>query len=612
MSSVTAAPPKKVSPPARALPARATSAASVILPLLLLAALFAAPGMVGSYQTHLFVLCLLAVGLAVSYRPLLLANQVSLAHGALYAIGAYTFAILAVDHGVGFWLAVGAGGVVALAASILIGIPSLRTSDAYFFLITFAFSVVLISIIQNSQSLTGGFGGISGIPYPPGVKTEEDFFYLALVVVAVTVAVFMVLDRSRWGLELRGVGSSPQLAEAVGIGRKGTLLLAFGIGAFFAGILGGVYASFIGFIAPQSFNLWLSVSILTSVIVGGVRYIWGGVIGAAFISLVPGWMGLGGTWEAIFGACSVIVVMFVMRRGIVTEAVAFFRRRSAAVGAPVAPVSHVLEPSGGAEEAAAVRQPVTDDVVLDVRSIAKSFGGVHAVRDVSFQLRAGETLGLIGPNGSGKTTTFDLISGFRRPDSGEVLVNGAALPRSPHRVVRSGLARSFQATSVFAELTVFENVLLAVGGQTRRNPVRRLLMPVRRSRRERALAASILAELGLSASAGVVAEDLPYGHKKVLGIAVGLATEPDVLCLDEPATGMTEAEIDHLIAILEHVRAGRRIAIIVIEHRLAVIRTLCDRVVALRAGEVIAVGEAEPVLESKAVAEAFLGGAAND
>lgn len=611
MSSVTAAPPKEVTPPARAFPARATSAASVVLPLLLLAALFAAPGVVGSYQTHLFVLCLLAAGLAVSYRPLLLANQVSLAHGALYAIGAYTFAILAVDHGVSFWLAVGAGGVIALAASILIGIPSLRTSHAYFFLITFAFSVVLISIIQNSQSLTGGFGGISGIPYPPGVKTEEDFFYLALVVVAVTVAVFMVLDRSRWGLELRGVGSSPQLAEAVGIGRKGTLLLAFGIGAFFAGILGGVYASFIGFIAPQSFNLWLSVSILTSVIVGGVRYIWGGVIGAAFISLVPGWMGLGGTWEAIFGASSVIVVMFLMRRGIVTEAVAWCQRRFAASAAPVAPVGHVLEPSAGAA-AAAARQPVTEDVVLDVRSIAKSFGGVHAVRDVSFQLRAGETLGLIGPNGSGKTTTFDLISGFRRPDSGEVLVNGAALPRSPHRVVRSGLARSFQATSVFADLTVFENVLLAVGGQTRRNLARRLLMPVRRSRRERAIAASILAELGLSASAGVVAEDLPYGHKKVLGIAVGLATEPDVLCLDEPATGMTEAEIDHLIAILEHVRASRRIAIIVIEHRLAVIRTLCDRVVALRAGEVIAVGEAESVLESAAVAEAFLGGAADD
>ena len=103
-----------------------------------------------------------------------------------------------------------------------------------------------------------------------------------------------------------------------------------------------------------------------------------------------------------------------------------------------------------------------------------------------------------------------------------------------------------------------------------------------------------------------------YGHKKVLGIAVGLATEPDVLCLDEPATGMTEAEIDHLISILEHVRASRRIAIIVIEHRLAVIRTLCDRVVALRAGEVIAVGEAESVLESEAFAEAFLGGAADD
>ncbi|MBS1886456.1 MAG: branched-chain amino acid ABC transporter ATP-binding protein/permease [Actinobacteria bacterium] len=587
---------------------RGATFASVAIPLALVAVLALLPGMVGAYETHLLILTLLAIGLAVSYRPLLLAHQVSLAHGALYAIGAYGFAILGVDHGVSFWLAIAAGGVFAVAASIVIGIPSLRTSDAYFLLITFAFSVVVISLIQNTESLTGGFAGIAGIPYPPGVKTEDDFFYLSLVVVAVTVAVFILLDRSRWGLELRGIGSSSDLAESIGIGRTGALLLAFAIGALFAGILGGIYASFIGFIAPQSFSLWLSVSILTSVIVGGVRYVWGGVIGAAFITLVPLLFNFGGSWEAIFGAVSVIVVLFAMRHGIVTELVAYCRRRFGSAPTASVPVGGALGNLDGGP--IPTRLPIGANHVLEVRGIAKSFGGVHAVRGVSFQLCAGETLGLIGPNGSGKTTTFDLISGFRRPDGGEVKVNGAALAHSPHRVVRGGLARTFQATSVFTGMTVFENVLLAAGAHTRRNPLRRLLLPVRRSRRERRIAEGILDELGLAASAGALAEDLPYGHKKVLGIAIALATDPDVICLDEPATGMTEAEIAHLIAVLEHLRSTRQIAIIVIEHRLAVIRTLCDRVVALRAGEVISEGDAETVLDSPEVAEAFLGGSA--
>lgn len=610
MSSVAASRPKPEKEVSKAASRKGSTFASIALPIALLIVLVIAPGMVGSYETHLLVLTLLAVGLAVSYRPLLLAHQVSLAHGALYAIGAYGFAILGVDHGVSFWLALAIGGVFAVAASVVIGIPSLRTSDAYFFLITFAFSVVVISLIQNSQSLTGGFGGIAGIPYPPGIKTEEEFFFVALGVVAVTVAVFIVLDRSRWGLELRGIGSSSDLAESVGVGRTGALLLAFAIGALFAGILGGIYASFIGFIAPQSFSLWLSVSILTSVIVGGVRYVWGGVLGAAFITLVPLLFNLGGSWEAIFGAVSVIVVLFVMRRGIVTEAVTFYQRRFGRVAETQSSGGHLLEPVG--DGAVSTRSPIGEENVLEVRGIAKSFGGVHAVRGVTFNLRAGETMGLIGPNGSGKTTTFDLISGFRRADAGEVLVKGRPLASSPHRVVRSGLARTFQATSVFSDLTVYENVLLAAGAHSRANPIRRLLMPVRRSRRDRGITMGILDELGLSASAGVRAEDLPYGHKKVLGIAIGLATDPEVLCLDEPATGMTEAEIAHLIGVLEHVRSRRQVAIIVIEHRLAVIRTLCDRVVALRAGEVIAEGEAEEVLESSIVAEAFLGGVSDE
>jgi len=566
------------------------------------------PSTSGPYTNHIFVLAFLAIGLAASYRPLLVAGQVSLAHGAFYAVGAYGFAILAQKHGVSFWLAALAGGGVASLASVLIGVPSLRTAGAYFFLCTFAFSVVITSVFQNFKSLTGGFAGISGIPYPPGITTEADFFWVAFAACALTVAVFVVLDRSLWGLELHGVGASPELAEAVGVSRFATLLRAFAVGAFFAGVLGAFYASFTGFIAPQSFDLWLSVSILTAVIVGGVRHVWGGVLGAAFITLVPLAFHWKGSGDAIFGAACVIVVMFVMRRGIATELGALIARLLRQV--PAMPEhTHLLDAGDDAVEARDPAAFAARPVVLDVRAIAKSFGGIRAVRGVSFDLHEGETLGLIGPNGSGKTTTFNLISGFARPDHGEVTLRGESISAaSPHRVVRHGLARSFQASAVFGHLTVFENVLLAVRGSRPVNPVARMLVPVRRRGAHTAHAEAVLAEVGLLEFAAVQADALPYGHKKVLGLAIGLATNPSVLCLDEPATGMTDVEIAHLTSVLRRVRANHDVALVIIEHRLAVIRELCDRVVALRSGEVIAEGTAREVLESPEVMTAFLGG----
>jgi ABC-type branched-subunit amino acid transport system ATPase component len=294
--------------------------------------------------------------------------------------------------------------------------------------------------------------------------------------------------------------------------------------------------------------------------------------------------------------------MFEMRRGVATQLVELVgSRRPRPVPATLLATDDGIDARGGAH-------PRTRPVLLDVRDVAKSFGGVRAVRGVSFSVHEGETLGLIGPNGSGKTTTFNLISGFLGPDSGEVRLGDQRLSSTgPHRVVRHGLTRSFQASAVFGDLTVFENVLLAVRASRPTNPFARMLLPTRRRGEARDRAHAVLAEVGLAEVAELRADALPYGHKKVLGLAIGLATDPRVLCLDEPATGMTDVEIAHLTSVLRRVRAERDLALIIIEHRLAVIRELCDRVVALRTGEVIAEGEAQAVLESDEVVTAFLG-----
>ncbi|HEY2715248.1 MAG TPA: branched-chain amino acid ABC transporter ATP-binding protein/permease [Solirubrobacterales bacterium] len=590
-------------------PSPALRATSVVLPLALLGTLLALPQLAGPFVLHIFILTFFTAALGVSYRPLLVAGQVSIVHGTLYAIGAYVLGILAVKHGVAFVPAVIAAGLIAVVASILIGLPSLRTAGAYFFLVTFAFSVVVLSLIENFPSLTGGFSGISGIPYPPGISNETDFFYLVLAAAAVVLGVFVVLDRSRWGLELRGLGGSPELAESVGVWRLATLLAAFAVGAFFAGMLGAFYASYIGFIAPQSFELWLSVSILTAAIVGGARYAWGPAVGAALITLVPETMQWQGAVSAIFGGVLVIATLMLFRRGIATEATDWIGARfggwtrtlgeRAAASRPAAPaVPHPEEPLDAGP----------GEVLLAVEGLDKSFGGVHAVDGVSFEVRSREVLGLIGPNGSGKTTTFNLISGFARADAGRVELAGASIARAlPHRIVRHGLARSFQASATFEELTVLENVALAAAARGR-NPVTRLLLPLARNRAALRTAWEVLELVGLADRADLEAGGLPYGEKKILGLAIALATRPRLLCLDEPATGMSDAEIAELIKVLRTIRARHEIALVIIEHRLAVIRELCDRVVALRSGALLMEGTPEEVLSHPEVIEAYLGG----
>ena len=575
---------------------------------LLVFLLVSLPFFAGPYFIHMFVLTFFSVGLAISYRLVLIAGEVSLAHASFYGIGAYGFSILAISHGVPFWLAVLLGGLLTGLVSLAVGFVSLRTTGPYFFLVTFAFGVVITAAIELTPSLTGGFGGVTGIPFPPFVSDATGFYFVLLTLTVLTFLVFRVLDNSRFGLELRAIGSAPLLAESAGVNRFQSVLVAFVIGAFFAGILGSLYASFTGFISPGSFGLNVSIAVLTAVIIGGVRYMWGGIIGASFILIVPLATSWGGRGQAIFGATSVIIVMMLLRRGIVTsmsECLVRWTQREPK-SAMDTPQATVQLPDSSVQE---TPRPDLGDVILDVHDLSKSFGGVHAVKSISFQARSGETLGVIGPNGSGKTTMFSMISGFLPPDRGTVTIGGDLVPlrRGPSIVARRRLVRSFQSSAVFEDLTVFENVLFAVGGRRRALGAARFVGSVRSNRRDSHEAMEILREVGLADQSSVGANHLPYGHKKVLGLAIALASEPQVLCLDEPATGMTESEISHLIAVLRRVRSQRGLTLIVIEHRLSVIRQLCDRVIALRQGELLAEGSVTEVLETPEVMKTFLG-----
>jgi len=242
--------------------------------------------------------------------------------------------------------------------------------------------------------------------------------------------------------------------------------------------------------------------------------------------------------------------------------------------------------------------------LLDVRRVSKRFGGLQALRDVSLQTER-EILGLIGPNGAGKTTLFNVISGFLPPTGGEVYYNGRPIHnRRPHEIVALGIARTFQIVKPFGDLTVLENVLSGYGLPY--YPRWRAFLDRYRTPRSEAMAWDILEMSGLTAWAEAKASSLPIGLQRRLEIARALATSPEMLLLDEPAAGLTAQEAEELAGLIRQLY-DQGIGLIVIEHNMAFAMNLCQRIIVLAQGEVIAEGTPAQVQADERVINAYLG-----
>lgn len=575
-------------------------------------------GMVSdTYYLHIGILTWLAIVMSVSLRPLTVSGEASFCHGTFYALGAYTVGILTTDLNLPVLLAVLLGGFVALLGAFIIGLPSLRTSGSYFFLMTFGFLVVVNSLIQSATGLTGGFSGISGIPSPAGVGSDRQFYFFAGLFMMATVVIFVMLDRSRWGLHLKGLGDSVELAESVGVNRFRNMMGAFGVGAFFTGIGGGIYATYVSFISPSSFSFWVSVYALTAVIIGGTRYVTGAILGAFAFNILP----LAGNWSeayvGIFVAAATLAILLLAPSGLTHLFVRLGNRRGLFTEPPMVRPTDVDTVSSGppTERDATVvsrdsnQHGTADHIgpVLEIRAVSKKFGGLNALTDVSFNVMRGETVGIIGPNGAGKTTLFNVISGFERPTAGEVLLHGSPVTRlGPTRIVKLGLTRTFQATNVFDELTVAQNVLYAADRSTG-GMLGHAFIPVGNDREALRAAWQILELFELAEWANERAGELPYGLRKTLGVAIAMATEPDMLCLDEPMAGLAEQEVVRMAATLELLQKRSDLSLLIIEHRVGLMQRLCDRLIALNFGRVIASGVSEDVIADPVVVTAYMG-----
>ena len=586
------------------------------------------------YQTMLIMTFLIAIG-ATGWNIMGgYAGYVSLGNSAFVGLGAYTTGILAAKENIPPFVGCLAGGVVAGVLAATLSLVTRRTRGMYFIIVTFA-ALQLLGIVATIWSgLTGGSQGLA-LPVPTWSLSIQNwpFYYSLLALLVISVAVSAWVRRSKLGLGLFAIQDDEDKAAGLGLATSAYKLIAFVLGGMFLGIAGGIYAYYVAFLnASAVFDIITSMLIVLSALLGGRGTLWGPVLGAFiieplanFTSTSLGGADAGSIRLLLFGGMLGLVVVF-LPRGILPTASARLRRRqqpqarqpergraataSATVPAeagrtrpagdqvPVAGVPHQW-PSGRAGTAASTDN---GEPVLAVRALARSFGGLRAVDSVDLDLARGQVTGLLGPNGSGKTTLFNLIDGTVRPSSGQLRLAGRRIDRAG-RPARShaGLARTYQLPRLFPSLTVTENVVLAERGFS----LARLILP-RVTRAERSRALAVLAEIGLERYADDSPAALSYGQRKLIELAQVLWLDPELVMLDEPAAGISPALSQRLAGIIRQLRAAG-VGVLLVEHDVAFLASLSDRVYVMANGAIIACGTVAEVSADPAVVDAYLG-----
>jgi ABC-type branched-subunit amino acid transport system ATPase component/ABC-type branched-subunit amino acid transport system permease subunit len=570
--------------------------------------LYVAPFVVGT-EYHLFIATQMAAYVLVAIGLNLLngyGGQVSLGHGALVAIGAYTVALATVDHQWSFWPAALLAMAAASAVGALMALPAFRLSTWYFALITLGFAEVVGGLLTEWRELTHGFAGVVGIPKPVvfgHTLTSSDLYWLALSLVILAIAGVANLLRSRFGRALIAVRDNPVAATASGVSQVRIKMLAFVASAAMAGLAGALFAVQKTVVTPDDFTADFSIFFLLMVVLGGAGRLWGPVVGAVVFFLVPELLTALQSWRMLIYGVALLLLMLYAPHGLVGAVEAGWKRLRARLGLSNIP------PAPRFDRAEAAIQPVKG-VALSVRNIEKRFGGVAALAGVSLDVPAGTTHAIVGPNGSGKTTLLNMISGFYPVDRGDILVDGrSVIGLASHRIARNGVGRTFQTPRMMPELSVLDNALLGAFPAERQGVASAALrLPLARREQAASLgdAMRYLEFVGLGERAMEPAGELPHGQQRLAEIARALVGRPRLLLLDEPAAGLSLAELDRLAELVTAIgRLGT--TVVIVEHHLELVANICSSVTVLERGTVLASGTPAEVFSHDAVIAAYMG-----
>jgi branched-chain amino acid transport system permease protein len=577
------------------------------------------------------IFCLTIIGLDLLTG---IAGQVSLGQAGFMAIGGYLTAILTTHYQVPTLLALLAGCGGSVLVAVVLGLICGRLRGMYLAIITLAFGI-LVEGLANGLSITGGPSGIGGIP-PITVgsfqfDTDSSFYYLIWIIVGVALVLTANLVRSNRGRILRAMHGDQVGARSLGLHVTRAKVVVFAISACMASIAGSLYADYFRYLSPDQVGSAESLQLITMLVIGGMGTLFGPLIGVALLTYLPiAFQPLANYSTLVTGVLLIAFLRYlpaglwggvleVTTRGL-NRWTPFGRPAAAAAppgadGPPDGPAA--VPPSrdrAAAEPVAAARAAAPTAAAappaLRVTGLSKSFGGVVAVSDVSFEVPDGSLTALIGPNGAGKSTLFNLITNLYQPDSGEVQLHSRPLHRlAPDRITSLGLFRTFQTARVFPQLSVLDNVLVGAYRLGRAGYLAQSLRLPRSLREERVLetrARRLLELIGLAERAEERAAVLPLAAQKYLELARSLMSEPSVVLYDEPGAGMNDAETDELGAILRAIRDTGH-TVLVVEHNMSLVMGVSDHIVVMDAGRVIAAGPPLAVRSDPQVIRAYFG-----
>jgi branched-chain amino acid transport system ATP-binding protein len=537
------------------------------------------------------LLAIVGIGLNVLLG---LSGQVSFGHVGFYAIGAYTVAILTTKAGWSFWAAWPVAALFGGLAGALLALPALRVKGPYLAMITIAFGFIVEHGIVEAGALTGGQNGIMGLAAPSlgFAQGERAVALLAIATVGVALAGYAWLSRGTWGAGLRAVRDAETAAESIGLNPLFIKTVAFAVSAALAAIAGALFAPLSGFVTPHTFGFLQSILFVLVVMLGGAGSVAGPLVGAVVVGLLPELLSGLEEYRLLFFGALLLVVLWAAPDG-VAGGLRRLRERLWPVALPPAEAS-----------AAALGLHARERAGLTARGITMQFGGVRAVGDLSLRAEAGHVTSLIGPNGAGKSTALNVLGGFYLPTAGAFSLGPRELAgQSAVRIARAGVARTYQTSQLFGSLSVLDNVVLAMG----RGRLGLLLGAARRLAPEHTTRArELLAFCGYSGSPQAMAADLPHVDRRLVEVARALATDPDALLLDEPAAGLSREDKERLGALLRRI-ADAGLAVLLVEHDMALVMGISDHVVVLDAGERLATGTPAEVQADPAVQAAYLG-----
>jgi ABC-type branched-subunit amino acid transport system ATPase component/ABC-type branched-subunit amino acid transport system permease subunit len=604
MTSVTATPPRR-EPGPRSEPGTFRAVLPQLVPFLgVFAAAMILPFVSNDYwaligtRAAIYWVLVSGLNLVVGF-----AGHLAIGYVALLTLGAYTTSVLVAGNvmpSVPVFAALPIAALVGAVFGVIVGLPALRLRTFYFAMSTLGFATIVTQIALAWQSVTGGGIGIAGPEFPAPFNTAWGYYYLCIGLAAVSTWISANIAHSRFGRALVALRDAEVAAEATGISKPRMLIAIFLLAGALAAIAGGLFASLQTYITPDAFTFDLSVLFFIAILIGGRGSILGPLLGTIILTILPEIAAPLAAWSTFLYAVLLLVIVLAIPGGI--AALLDFRNRRplpsnrAILPRPAALGDIVRRRAGGK--------------TLSLRGIALSFGNVRAIDGLDLDVAPGRIHGLIGPNGSGKTTTLNVISGYYAAKGGTMTLGEDALPPGmPALRAARGIARTFQTPRVIGEASVLQNVMIGGTIEGEASFVEALLSLPRNHRDERMLAAKargLLGVVGLETLADVRADRLQHSELRFIEIARALMLDPDFLLLDEPAAGLSADEIDRLAALIKAISA-RGTGVLLVEHHSDLIFAICDQITVLNLGRILAAGTAAEIRSHKEVVSAYLG-----